>query len=105
MASLVLTAGGCRSLYLGTDLPVAQLAPLARDLAARAVAVSVSRCTRGPVSAAALRRLRAALPSRVRVVVGGEGAPKARPGIEVVSDLRALDAWGRRLALGLPPTG
>jgi hypothetical protein len=48
-----------------------------------------------------LRRLRAALPRRVLLVVGGEGAPAPKPGIEVVSSLRELDAWGRRLALGL----
>lgn len=102
MSALVLAAAGCRGLYLGTDLPVAQVAPLVRDLAARAVAISVSRASRGPASSALLRRLRESVPRRVRVVVGGEGAPAARPGIEVVKSLRELDAWGRRLALGLP---
>ena len=104
MSALVLTAAGCRSLYLGTDVPVRQLSPLARDLQARAVAVSVSRASRGPASAAALRRLRELLPRRVLLVVGGEGAPAARPGIEVVTSLRELDAWGRRLAIGLSPS-
>jgi methanogenic corrinoid protein MtbC1 len=100
MAALVLAAAGCRSLYLGTDVPLRQLAALARDLQARAVAVSVSRASRGPASATALRRLRELLPRRVLLVVGGEGAPAARPGIEVVASLRALDAWGRRLTPG-----
>lgn len=99
MAALVLAAGGCRTLYLGTDLPLALLAQLARDLAAGAVAISVSRASRGPSAASALRRLRAALPRRVALLVGGEGAPAARPGIEVVTSLRELDARGRRLAL------
>ena len=105
MSALVLTAGGCRSLYLGTDVPVRQLSPLARDLEARVVAVSVSRASRGPASAGTLRRLRELLPRRVLLVVGGEGAPAARPGIEVVTSLRELDAWGRRLAIGLTPGG
>jgi methanogenic corrinoid protein MtbC1 len=100
MAALVLAAAGCRSLYLGTDVPIRELAPLARDLQARAVAVSVSRASRGSASAAALRRLRMLLPRRVLLLVGGEGAPAARPGIEVVASLRALDAWGRRLTPG-----
>jgi methanogenic corrinoid protein MtbC1 len=103
MAALVLAAAGCRGLYLGTDTPVPQLAALARDTAARAVAVSVSRSSRGPATSALLRRLRQALPRRTRLLVGGEGAPAARPGTEVVTSLRELDAWGRRLALGLPP--
>jgi methanogenic corrinoid protein MtbC1 len=109
MAALVLAAAGCRSLYLGTDVPIRQLAALARDLAARGVALSVSRASRGPASANTLRRLRELLPRRVLVVAGGEGAPPARPGIDVVASLRELDAWGRRLSQGglgggMPPS-
>ena len=99
MTALVLAADGCRTLYLGTDVPVRQLALLARDLQARAVAISVSRASRGRLSASPLRRLRDGLPRRVRLVVGGEGAPASRDGIEVVTSLRALDAWGQRLVL------
>jgi methanogenic corrinoid protein MtbC1 len=105
MSALVLAAAGCRSLYLGTDVPIRQLGALVRDLRARAVAVSVSRASRGPASAAMLRRLRDLLPRRVLLIAGGEGAPAARPGIEVLTSLRELDAWGRRLAIGLPPRG
>lgn len=102
MAALVLAAAGCRVLYLGTEVPIPQVAALARDLAARAVAVSVSEATKGAAAAAALRRLRDALPRRVQIVAGGEGAPPPRPGIDVVRSLRELDAWGRRLTAGLP---
>jgi methanogenic corrinoid protein MtbC1 len=104
MAALVLAAAGCRCLYLGTDVPVPQIAALARDLSARAVAVSVSLATRGPASAAAVQRLRQALPRRTLLVVGGDGAPPARPGVDVMASLRDLDAWGRRVAAGLPPS-
>jgi methanogenic corrinoid protein MtbC1 len=103
MAALVLAATGCRILYLGTDVPVAQVAALARDLSARAVAISLSSATKGASSANALRKLREALPRRVALVAGGEGTPAARPGIDVFHSLRDLDAWGRRLAAGLPP--
>ena len=102
MSALVLAAAGCRILYLGTEVPGAQVASLARDLAARAVAVSISSATKGSASATALRKLREALPRRVAVVAGGEGVPAARPGIDAVRSLRDLDAWGRRLAAGLP---
>jgi methanogenic corrinoid protein MtbC1 len=103
MSALVLAAAGCRGLFLGTDVPVPQIASLARDIGARAVAVSVSIATKGPASAAAIRKLRESLPRRVLLVVGGEGAPAARPGIDVVPSLRELDGWGRRIAAGLPP--
>jgi methanogenic corrinoid protein MtbC1 len=102
MAALVLAATGCRVLYLGTEVPIPQVAALARDLAARAVAVSVSSATKGAASATALRRLRAALPRRVLLIVGGDGAPPSRPGIDLVRSLRELDAWGRRVTAGLP---
>jgi methanogenic corrinoid protein MtbC1 len=102
MSALVLAAAGCRILYLGTEVPVAQVASLARDLAARAVAISMSSATKGAASAAALRKLREALPRRVALVAGGDGVPAARPGIDAVHSLRDLDAWGRRLAAGLP---
>ena len=105
MSALVLAASGCRILYLGTEVPIAQVASVARDLAARAVAVSVSAATKGPASAAGLRRLREALPRRVLLVAGGDGAPAARPGIESVKTLRDLDAWGRRVAAFLPVGG
>ena len=102
MSALVLAAAGCRGLYLGTDVPVPQIASLARDIGARAVAVSVSRRRRAPPPRAAVRKLREPLPRRILLVVGGEGAPASRPGIDVVTSLRDLDAWGRRLAAGLP---
>jgi methanogenic corrinoid protein MtbC1 len=102
MSALVLAAAGCRILYLGTEVPIAQVAALARDLAARAVAVSVSSATKGTASAATLRKLRETLPRRVALVVGGDGAPAARPGTDALPSLRDLDAWARRLAAGLP---
>jgi methylmalonyl-CoA mutase cobalamin-binding subunit len=101
MCALVLAAAGCRILYLGTEVPAAQVASLARDLGARAVAISVSSATKGTASAA-LRKLRDALPRRVALLAEGDGAPGARPGLDALHSLRDLDALGRRLAAGLP---
>jgi len=98
MAALVLTVAGCRILLLGTEVPVAQVASLAKDLNARAVAISVSRASRGAPMTTQIANLRHALPRRVGIVVGGDGAPRSRPGIEIIQNLGALDAWGRRLA-------
>jgi methanogenic corrinoid protein MtbC1 len=103
MSALVLTAAGCRALYLGTDVPIPQMATLARELPVRAVAVSVSRAAPAAAAGSLLRRLRASLPRRVRLLTGGGGAPPPRPGVDRVTRLRELDAWGRGLALGLPP--
>ena len=103
MAALVLSALGCRVLFLGTEVPVPEMAALARDLGARAVALSVSSATRGAATSGHVRRLREMLPRRVRLVVGGEGAPKEGSGLDVIRDLSELDAWGRRLQADLQP--
>jgi MerR family transcriptional regulator, light-induced transcriptional regulator len=102
MAALLLATAGCRVLYLGTEVPIPQIASLARDLGARAAAISVSLSSKGPATGTALRRLRDALPRRVLLITGGEGAPASRPGIDSIHSLRELDAWGRRAAAGLP---
>lgn len=96
MAALVLATVGCRVCYLGTDVPLDQFAALAKDLGARAVAVSVSSASRG-ARAAHVRRLRALLPPRVVMLVGGEGAPARCPRIESMQDLGMLHAWGSRI--------
>jgi methylmalonyl-CoA mutase cobalamin-binding subunit len=97
MAALVLAAAGCRTLYLGTDVPVPEIATLARDTGARAVAISIS-AGRGRGAAAPLGRLRALLPRRVPLLVGGDGAPKPRKGMIVIQDLAILERWASRLA-------
>jgi methanogenic corrinoid protein MtbC1 len=95
MAALLLAVNGCRVLYLGTDVPAAEIASLCRDLGAPAAGVSVSLASKGAGSQGQLRRLRALLPARVELLVGGQGAPKARGGATRIPDLPALDAWAR----------
>jgi methanogenic corrinoid protein MtbC1 len=98
MAALVLAIADCRVLLLGTEVPAAQVASLAKDLKARAVAVSVSQSSRGAAMTTQISSLRRLLPRRVGLIIGGDGAPRPRPGVEVIQNLAALDAWGRRLA-------
>ena len=101
MAALVLAVAGCRVLFLGAEVPVAQVASLAKDLNARAVAGSVSQASRGAAMTIQISGLRRLLARRVGLIVGGDGAPRPRPGIVVIQDLAVLDAWGRRLATGV----
>ena len=95
MAALVVATAGCRVLYLGTETPVPDMVSLTKDLGARALALSVSASSRKPRTSALVRRLRAALPRRTALLVGGEGAPVPGPGVLVFPDLRRLDAWAR----------
>jgi methanogenic corrinoid protein MtbC1 len=97
MAALCLAHAGCRLVYLGTEVPLGDLTRAAGEAGARAVCVSVSAATRGARTGTRLAQLRRRLPRRIALVVGGDGAPPPRRGIEVIQDLEALDAFGRRL--------
>ena len=95
MAALVVSLAGCRVLYLGTETPVPDLVTLTRDLGARALALSASASARRPRTAALVRRIRAALPRRAALLVGGEGAPAPSPGVERFADLHRLEGWAQ----------
>jgi MerR family transcriptional regulator, light-induced transcriptional regulator len=97
MVALLLAVAGCRILFLGTEVPPTQIASLARDLTARAVAVSVSIANRGEPMAGQITFLRSLLPRRVTLAVGGEGAPGPQPGLKIFHDLPAVAEWGRHL--------
>lgn len=97
MAALVLASASCRTLVLGTETPPREIVQAALQTHADAVAVSISVAARGAASARAVNRLRAALPSAVRLLLGGGGAPAARAGVETVAGLHALATWGRQL--------
>ncbi len=96
MAALVLAVNRCRVLVLGTEMPLAELATLARDLRTRAVGISVSTATAGSITLRRLRALRTLLPRRTALLVGGDGAPRADAAITRLSSLPELDAWARR---------
>jgi DNA-binding transcriptional MerR regulator len=99
-ALLVATAAAVerwRVTYLGPDLAASEIAVAAGHTAARAVGLSVARRDDREPLLAELRRVRASLPSRVSLLVGGLGARQLGPtlgdaGILVMHDLAALRA-------------
>jgi len=97
LASLVLVASGLRTVSAGAQLPEDEIVFLAQEVSAFAVGVSVSIANRGAGTGRRLARLRERLPRRIKMIVGGAGAPRARAGIEIFGDLRALGTWARRL--------
>ncbi|MFN8545304.1 MAG: cobalamin-dependent protein [Candidatus Binatia bacterium] len=97
MAALVVTMAGARVCFVGTDVPVPEVAALVEDLGARVVALSASVAHRTAAMAAQIVDLRARVPRRVLTVVGGEGAPAPAPGVEVIRDLGVFYGRVRRL--------
>jgi methanogenic corrinoid protein MtbC1 len=95
MASVILAVRGCRLVYLGADMPIEQIATAAREGEAQAVALSISATFPPRQAGKAVAELRAALPRRMPLWVGGSGAPKPPKGVERFDTLEALD---KRLA-------
>jgi MerR family transcriptional regulator, light-induced transcriptional regulator len=100
MAALVLAAAGLQVLSLGTEVPTPQIAQVCRDVRARALALSVSSSTGGAATVGKLRRLRQAVPRRVSMIVGGDGASEVGAGVELMQDLQSLDARARAILVG-----
>jgi len=97
MVALLLSSSGLRVLYLGTEVPPPELGRLARELGARAVAISVSAAADGAAVKRHLTRLRDAMPRQVQLLVGGRGAPAGRADIVTFDDFTALERWARGL--------
>jgi DNA-binding transcriptional MerR regulator/methylmalonyl-CoA mutase cobalamin-binding subunit len=72
MAAVTAASEGWRVIYLGADLPSAEIAAAALRTRARAVGISVVLGEKK--RAASLRSLRKELPDNVSIVVGGKGA-------------------------------
>jgi MerR family transcriptional regulator, light-induced transcriptional regulator len=97
MVALLLASAGVRTLFLGTEIPPAELGRLARELGARAVAISVSAAADGAAVKRHLARLSEALPRHVHVLIGGRGAPAGRPDIVTVDGFAGLERWAQAL--------
>jgi DNA-binding transcriptional MerR regulator len=96
MAGLVFALAGWRSLFLGVNTPVPEIAALVREVPLGAVAVSCVQRV-GARAVELLRSLRRRVPRHVPLLLGGTGIPASlrTPGIHVFQDLTALDRWLR----------
>jgi MerR family transcriptional regulator, light-induced transcriptional regulator len=97
IAGAVAAAAGWRVVYLGADLPSADIAEAARSTGVQVVALSVVYVDDAQRVVGELRRLRRLLPSDVSLFVGGSGAAAmradlARLGATVCADLPSLRA-------------
>ncbi|MEO5824836.1 MAG: MerR family transcriptional regulator [Gemmatimonadales bacterium] len=96
MCATVLALVGWRTVIAGVNTPSDQIAMLARETGARAVAISAVQPGVKDL-AGSMTSLRQSLPARVALLVGGSGIPVATdiPGVLCLRDLRALDTWAR----------
>ncbi|MBY4594102.1 MerR family transcriptional regulator [Ottowia caeni] len=93
MVEALLALEGCNCVSLGTQTPLGDIVQAAQAHHADVVALSFSSVQSGPVVVASLRELRAQLPQRVDLWVGGSCAAlyqKPIDGITAVQPLSAL---------------
>lgn len=99
IAAAMAGSAGWRVIYLGSDLPASEIARTAREVGARAVALSLVYDSDGAPTADELRRIREGLPGSVDLLVGGRGATGVTAslrgdGLRVVD---GFDEFGERL--------
>jgi methanogenic corrinoid protein MtbC1 len=93
MAAMVVALRGGRVLYLGTDMPVEQIAAAAEEGGSERIALGISSTVSRSKAASELERLRSLVHKRVPIWVGGVGAPLQPPrGVERLASLSQLDA-------------
>ena len=97
MAACIAAAEGWRGVYLGADVPVADIADAAGRSGAQLVALGIMHPTEPEESADLVRELRSALAPDVKIVVGGRGAEemsavleRAGARVTTMSALRAM---------------
>lgn len=88
MIAAAAAARGWRAIYLGADLPTADIVLAVEQTGAEAVAVSVVYVERRRATARELSQLREQLPGNVEVIVGGAGAMS----IELPARVRRFDS-------------
>lgn len=97
ISALVATGAGANPVFLGAELPPAELATAAELTQARALALAVTYAAKGTVRE--LAAARSALPEAVEIWLGGAGASALTPpnGVISLATLEDLERHVRRL--------
>jgi MerR family transcriptional regulator, light-induced transcriptional regulator len=106
MAAAVAAAEGWNVVFLGGDLPGAEIVTAARAVGVQAVALSALYADRPDQMLAELQAVQAGLPARTPLIVGGQAvrpgvAPLLRSGVRVRGSLEDFRLALREIAAGL----
>lgn len=93
MAAAVLASAGARLIFLGVDTPINEVASVCRGNVVQAVAVSISAQADAERVASDIAALRAIVPSRAVLLLGGSGAPDQAEGATCIKNFASLADW------------
>lgn len=101
MAACALVLAGLRVLFLGTEVPLIDLARVVQQArpgqpSVRGLLISVSQAQEEVAVRHQLAQLRKMLPEEMAVLVGGSGAPPNVHGTYYLPDLQSLSQWAAR---------
>ena len=100
MVAVMMAVSGFQVIFLGADTPIEEITLSAEQIeGTRGVMLSVSRATNPMLVRRDLSQLRAKLPERCYLLVGGGGAPRDVAGVRVFDSLRELGQWAPNLFL------
>jgi methanogenic corrinoid protein MtbC1 len=103
MAAIAALEVGWEALYLGANMPAAEIAAAARQKEARAVALSLTCPAADPTLVGELRELRRLLGPAVPVFVGGAATESYHPVLEEIGAQRVDELAGLQAALEALP--
>lgn len=96
MTALIFANAGLRVLNIGADAPAEEIARVANNTRAAAVAISVSIAANRFTARQDLAQIREELDDHVDLIIGGLGAPRGLPGVRHVDALSELAAWAKK---------
>lgn len=95
MCSIVLVSAGYRVVYLGASTPNSDIILTAIECNARAICLSVSSLYSEHLALQKLNELKQNAPAKVKLIIGGEGAPPHVESLVYMNNFRLFYDWLR----------
>ena len=93
MCAVVTSLADFRVVYLGPNSPVEDTLKTTEHCEAQLLCLSISNCVEPKIAKDQLRQLRKALNKKTNMIIGGEGAQDAAPGINRLNNFSDYFEW------------
>ena len=93
MCAVVTSLAGFKVVYLGPNSPVEDIIKTTEDCNAQLLCMSISNCVDSKKATDQLRQIRRILNKKTNMIIGGEGATDAAPGITRLTNFTDYLEW------------